>query len=110
LYAELTQHRYGGTRLAIPHLARLPDSGTEFLHTLWGLYALLDIHYVKKSVAQKQLKKSIEKPETKDKKTTETCLERTQSISRQDQQGSWNKCETSAERIRKTPRKNKTHA
>ena len=38
-------------------------------------------------------------------KTTETCLERTQSISRQDQQGSWNKCETSAERIRKTPRK-----
>jgi len=57
-----------GTWLAIPHLARLPDSGTEFLHTLWGLYALLDIHYVKKSVAQKKLKKSIEKPETKDKK------------------------------------------
>ena len=43
-------------------------------------------------------------------KTTETCLERTQNISRQDQQGSWNKCETSTERIQKTSRrKKKTH-
>ena len=41
--------------------------------------------------------------------TTETCLERTQNISRQDQQGSWNKCETSTERIQKTSRRKKKH-